>query len=207
MTFILFINGRLVDCQPLIKSIQQMYAVLVNKQTSPFVYLDLIMDPTTLDVNIHPSKNEVRFLHADPIIVSIVQAIEHIIVAKSAKQTTTTTQLTFHMTPTSIALVPPTPKDPVETDTSLKKTSSDTTNSTIKKGKFNDECHTDLLNIIRNFVYVGTIDGQSSLIQHDTQLYLVHTRHLFQELFYQLCIYHFGNMGTIRLEPEPPSIE
>ncbi|CAF1565115.1 unnamed protein product, partial [Rotaria sordida] len=38
MTFILFINGRLVDCQPLKKSIQQMYAVLVNKQTSPFVY-------------------------------------------------------------------------------------------------------------------------------------------------------------------------
>lgn len=70
-----------------------------------------------------------------------------------------------------------------------------------------EECDTDLLNIIRNFVYVGTIDGQSSLIQHDTQLYLVHTRHLSQELFYQLCIYHFGNMGTIRLEPQPPSIE
>jgi DNA mismatch repair protein MLH1 len=73
-----------------------MYAVLINKQISPFVYLDLTMDPTTLDVNIHPSKNEVRFLHADPIIVAIVQAIEHIILAKSAKQTTTT-QLTFHM--------------------------------------------------------------------------------------------------------------
>ena len=70
-----------------------------------------------------------------------------------------------------------------------------------------EQCDTDLLNILRNFVYVGTIDGQSSLIQHETQLYLVHTRHLSQELFYQLCIYHFGNLGTIRLEPEPPSIE
>lgn len=65
----------------------------------------------------------------------------------------------------------------------------------------------DLLNIIRNFVYVGTIDSESSLIQHDTQLYLVHTRHLSQELFYQLCIYHFGNMGTISLQPKPPSIQ
>jgi DNA mismatch repair protein MLH1 len=97
MTFILFINGRLVDCQPLKKSIQQMYSILINKQISPFVYLDLTMDPTTLDVNIHPSKNEIRFLHADPIIVAIVQAIENIILTKSAKQTTTTTQLTFHI--------------------------------------------------------------------------------------------------------------
>ena len=94
---IIFINGRLVDCQPLKKSIQQMYAVLVNKQVSPFVYLDLTMDPATLDVNIHPSKNEVRFLHADPIIVNIVQSMEQIIVTKSAKQTSTSAQLTFHM--------------------------------------------------------------------------------------------------------------
>jgi DNA mismatch repair protein MLH1 len=84
----------------------------------------------------------------------------------------------------------------------IKLTSIETLRQTI-----DDECDTDLLNIIQNFVYVGTIDGQSSLIQHDTQLYLVHTRHLSQELFYQLCIYHFGNMGTIRLEPQPPSIE
>lgn len=71
----------------------------------------------------------------------------------------------------------------------------------------NDDCDQDLLNLIRNFVYVGTIDGQTSLIQHDTQLYLVHTRHLSQELFYQLCIFHFGNMGTIKLTPNPPQIQ
>lgn len=74
-----------------------MYAVLVNKQLNPLIYLDLTMDPSTLDVNIHPSKNEVRFLHADPIIVAIVQAIERVLIDKSAKQSTTTTQLTFHM--------------------------------------------------------------------------------------------------------------
>ncbi len=153
-----------------------------------------------------------------------------------------------------MTLVPPTPKDPVEnettSDTSTRKKSNinnvpshtirtssrdqkldkhryhNTSISIPKKSSsmisplssivfprkikltsIDDECDTDLLNIIQNFVYVGTIDGQSSLIQHDTQLYLVHTRHLSQELFYQLCIYHFGNMGTIRLEPQPPSIE
>jgi len=71
----------------------------------------------------------------------------------------------------------------------------------------NDDCDQDLLSLIRNFVYVGTIDGQTSLIQHDTQLYLVHTRHLSQELFYQLAVFHFGNMGTIKLTPHPPQIQ
>jgi DNA mismatch repair protein MLH1 len=162
-----------------------------------------------------------------------------------------------------MTLVPPTPKDPVESDTISKKISSDSKksnpnndpshtvrtssrdqkldkhryhntsisipkNSSLTKSplssisfprkikltsieklrqSIDDNCDQDLLNIIRNFVYVGTIDGQSSLIQHDTQLYLIHTRHLSQELFYQLCIYHFGNMGTIKLEPQPPSIQ
>jgi DNA mismatch repair ATPase MutL len=65
----------------------------------------------------------------------------------------------------------------------------------------------ELLEIVRHFVYVGTIDGHSSLIQHETQLYLVDTRHLSQELFFQLCLYHFGNFGTIRLESDSPTIE
>ena len=70
-----------------------------------------------------------------------------------------------------------------------------------------EQADEQLLSIVRHFVYVGTIDGQTSLIQHETQLYLVHTRHLSQELFYQLALYHFGNFGTIRLESESPSIE
>ena len=70
-----------------------------------------------------------------------------------------------------------------------------------------EQADDQLLNIVRHFVYVGTIDGQTSLIQHETQLYLVHTRHLSQELFYQLALYHFGNFGTILLESESPSIE
>lgn len=63
------------------------------------------------------------------------------------------------------------------------------------------------MNLIRRFVYVGTIDAQKSLIQFETELYLTDTRHLSQELFYQLFIYHFGNMGTIQLEPEAPLVE
>lgn len=79
-----------------------MYSILINKQISPFIYIDLTMDPSTLDVNIHPSKNEVRFLHSDPIIVAIVQSIERVLLQKSAKQTTTTTtQLTFHLVASS----------------------------------------------------------------------------------------------------------
>ena len=45
-----------------------------------------------------------------------------------------------------------------------------------------------LLNIVCYFVYIGTIDGQTSLIQYETQLYLFHNRLLSQKLFYQLAL-------------------
>ena len=72
-----------------------------------------------------------------------------------------------------------------------------------------DQCDEELTNLIRNFVYVGTIDDQTSLIQYETELYLIHTRVLSEELFYQLFIYHFGNFGTVDLNEsdEAPNVE
>ena len=72
-----------------------------------------------------------------------------------------------------------------------------------------DQGDEELTNLIRKFVYVGTIDDQTSLIQYETELYLIHTRILSEELFYQLFIYHFGNFGTIHLNEsdEAPNVE
>lgn len=75
-TFLLFINHRLVDSTALRKALETMYAAYLPKAGHPFIYLSLEVDPATLDVNVHPTKHEVFFLHQDEVIESVQKACE-----------------------------------------------------------------------------------------------------------------------------------
>ncbi|CCE62516.1 hypothetical protein TPHA_0C03640 [Tetrapisispora phaffii CBS 4417] len=66
-----FINNRLVSCDPLRRSIYQVYTNYLPKGSKPFVYLSLLINPKSVDVNVHPTKREVRFLNQDEIIEKI----------------------------------------------------------------------------------------------------------------------------------------
>lgn len=74
--FILFINGRLVDCPTLKRACEYVYSLYLPKHTHPFVYLSLELPPEQLDVNVHPTKREVHFLHEQEIVDVVSQAIE-----------------------------------------------------------------------------------------------------------------------------------
>ncbi|CAB0000688.1 unnamed protein product [Nesidiocoris tenuis] len=74
--FILFINNRLVDSTALKKAVEQEYSIHLPSGGHPFVYLSLTLDPKNVDVNVHPTKHEVHFLHEDEIIESARKAVE-----------------------------------------------------------------------------------------------------------------------------------
>ncbi|TCN25533.1 DNA mismatch repair endonuclease MutL [Mesobacillus foraminis] len=54
------INGRFIKNYPLVKAIQEGYHTLLPIGRYPIVLLDIQMDPLLVDVNVHPSKMEVR---------------------------------------------------------------------------------------------------------------------------------------------------
>ena len=56
-----FINRRFVRDKVILHATQQGYSHLLPKGRHPVIFLDLTMDPKLLDVNVHPSKAEVRF--------------------------------------------------------------------------------------------------------------------------------------------------
>jgi DNA mismatch repair protein MLH1 len=63
--FILFINNRLVECPPLKRACEYIYGQYLPKNTHPFIYLAIVIQPHNVDVNVHPTKREVHFLHEE----------------------------------------------------------------------------------------------------------------------------------------------
>ena len=57
----LFVNGRLIRDRLLLHGLTSGYAQLIPPGTYPFALLFLDCDPGEVDVNVHPSKTEVRF--------------------------------------------------------------------------------------------------------------------------------------------------
>ncbi|PNF31603.1 hypothetical protein B7P43_G18035 [Cryptotermes secundus] len=73
---LLFINHRLVESAALKKAMEQVYSVYLPKNNHPFLYLSLELDSRNIDVNVHPTKHEVHFLHEDLVLDKIKAAVE-----------------------------------------------------------------------------------------------------------------------------------
>mmetsp|Transcript_35630 Transcript_35630/g.65287 ORF Transcript_35630/g.65287 Transcript_35630/m.65287 type:complete len:796 (+) Transcript_35630:75-2462(+) len=69
---ILFINNRLVECASLRRAVEAVYAPVLPRHQHSWVYLNLELDAATIDVNVHPTKMEVQFLH-EPLIAERIQ--------------------------------------------------------------------------------------------------------------------------------------
>jgi DNA mismatch repair protein MutL len=57
-----FVNRRIVRDRTIAHAIQQAYSIATIKERSPEAHLFIDLDPARVDVNVHPTKAEVRFL-------------------------------------------------------------------------------------------------------------------------------------------------
>ncbi|XP_025233147.1 DNA mismatch repair protein Mlh1 [Theropithecus gelada] len=322
--FLLFINHRLVESTSLRKAIETVYAAYLPKNTHPFLYLSLEISPQNVDVNVHPTKHEVHFLHEESILERVQQHIESKLLGSnssrmyftqtllpglagpSGEMVKSTASLTSSSTSGSSdkvyahqmvrtdsreqkldaflqplskplssqpqAIVPEDKTDissgrarqqdeemlelpsPAEVAAKNQSLEGDTTKGTSemseKRGPTssnprtscrdiefpvgterntyskNEEnkplfvewgidsitylffgfifCFAVLREMLHNHSFVGCVNPQWALAQHQTKLYLLNTTKLSEELFYQILIYDFANFGVLRLsEPAP----
>lgn len=265
--FLLFINHRLVDSSSLRKALDSVYQAYLPKNMHPFIYLSIEIAPQNIDVNVHPTKHEVHFLHEDAIISSIQAAIETKLLGanssrtyytqallpgapvsldskeedpSSSKSSSTGAEKTYahHMVRTDSreqkldAFVKPVQSSsspdrttqpirsdsaqPMETSTSdqtmqmpscgvqQKKRPVKLTSILSLQEEVQESMHKNLREMFQFHKFVGCVNKEFSLMQHQTKLYLVNTTKLSRELFYQLMIFDFGNYGILRLsEPAP----
>ena len=81
---IFFVNGRVVNSKVIDRGVTAGYKERLFEGRYPVVYLFLQVDPSTIDVNIHPNKREVRFDDETIIVEFISRAIKAALATKDA---------------------------------------------------------------------------------------------------------------------------
>lgn len=72
-------TDRYVDCSSLKRALEGFYGTLLAKGTHPFVYLSLEIDPSKVDVNVHPTKKEVAFADEDEVVELVCQKLAEVL--------------------------------------------------------------------------------------------------------------------------------
>lgn len=72
----IYINSRTVKCPVFQKSIDTAYKNLIGYGKYPFVVLNLELPPSEIDVNVHPTKKEVRYKNTNQVFNFIYSSID-----------------------------------------------------------------------------------------------------------------------------------
>ena len=71
-----YVNSRPVKCAVIQKAVDMAYKNLIEKNKYPFVILNLELPPQDVDVNVHPTKKEVRYKNTNQIFSFIISAVK-----------------------------------------------------------------------------------------------------------------------------------
>ena len=81
-----FINGRYIKSSIIYKAIEEGYRTFTMKHRYPFVCLDFKIDQELLDMNVHPTKMEIRFRNGREIYELVVDAVRAALLQKDLVQ-------------------------------------------------------------------------------------------------------------------------
>lgn len=72
-----FLNGRPVEDAVISRALREAFKGALRDGLHPAAWLWLSMDPTLVDVNVHPAKREVRFRDSAQVRLAILEAVEN----------------------------------------------------------------------------------------------------------------------------------
>ncbi len=79
-----YVNGRLVRDRMIAQAVAQAYQTLLPRGRHPAVVLMIELEPTEVDVNVHPTKSEVRFRRAGSVFEAVYHALRERLASSGA---------------------------------------------------------------------------------------------------------------------------
>lgn len=79
----LFVNGRAINDQRLTYAVVQAYHTLLPAARYPLAVLLIQVPPADVDVNVHPTKAEVRFRHPDAVFSAVQRAVRYAVLQQA----------------------------------------------------------------------------------------------------------------------------
>ncbi|MHA1221011.1 MAG: DNA mismatch repair endonuclease MutL [Candidatus Heimdallarchaeota archaeon] len=85
-----FVNKRYVKSKLLSEAVEEAYKTLLMRNRYPVVFVNIKLDSAKLDVNIHPTKREIRFAETTKIATTLTEAIAAALASKELWRETKT---------------------------------------------------------------------------------------------------------------------
>jgi DNA mismatch repair protein MutL len=74
---VILVNGRRIQHRNLVFAVEQAYRGLREPDRFPLAVLNVLVDPAEVDVNVHPTKREVRFRNEGAVFAALERACYH----------------------------------------------------------------------------------------------------------------------------------
>lgn len=82
-----YINRRYIRNKTVTSAIDAAYATFLMKGRHPFIVLDIVTDLSKVDVNVHPSKLEVKFSNEQEIFRAVYHAVKNALLSQASVRT------------------------------------------------------------------------------------------------------------------------
>lgn len=86
-THLKILIDRLVESSRIRRALEAIYQGILPKGACPWIYLDLEIDPRSVDVNVHPTKSQVHFLNEEEITQKVADKMQEMLAKESQSRT------------------------------------------------------------------------------------------------------------------------
>jgi len=209
-----YVNGRYIKSSIIAKAIEDAYEERMMQHQFPFAVLILELDPASIDVNVHPTKMEVRFSRPyeiyDLINRHIKTALNEAVLIPHARLDDEERRTAGAYTQKAGFAAPLSsvsrPSEPFETRQVLKEVFVPAKDNEPGTGQLSFECSDITLKSAPDYRLIGQVFATYWIIEYENKMYIVDQHAAHEKIFYERLLKQRRDNKITSQMMEPPII-